>query len=157
MEENIVEIIEGLLNDEWIEDDAVCGDDAICGKTLCGYEDAPGVTPQILRQWNPKRVDFAKEDAMMLYETSGLMKEPGDLTYFSENVTGFVSLDIRTVNSEARFKALYTEIERIRKFKRKNPHADYDRWDFIRKTLFHRPLSWRAVVDYKFLRANVAL
>ena len=137
VEENVVEIIEDLLDTNW---------------------NAGNVTkPQILIQWNPKRVDFGKEDGLILYETSGLAKEAGDLTYHTENITGFISVDIRTVNSEARFKALYTEIERIRKLKRKAPHTDYDRWDFIRKTLFHRPLSWRAVVDYKLSRANVAL
>lgn len=137
MEENVVEIIESLLDTNW---------------------NAENVTkPQILRQWNPKRVDFGKEDAVLLFETSALAKELGDLTYFSENVDGFISVDIRTVNSESRFKALYTEIERIRKLKRKAPHTDYDRWDFIHKTLFHRPLSWRAVVDYKLSKANVAL
>ena len=137
MEENVVDIIESLLDTNW---------------------NAGNVTkPQILIQWDPKRVDFGKEDGVILYETSALAKEPGDLTYHTENVTGFVSVDIRTVNSEARFIALYTEIERIRKLKRKAPHTDYDRWDFIHKTLFHRPLSWRAVIDYKLLRANVAL
>ena len=137
MEEDIVGIIEGLLDTNW---------------------NAGNVTkPQILIQWDSKRIDFGKEDGVIIYETSGLAKEPGDLTYHTENVTGLISVDIRTIDSEARFKALYTEIERIRKLKRKAPHADYDRWDFIRKTLFHRPLSWRAVVDYKLLRANVAL
>lgn len=157
MEENIVEIIEDILNNEWIEDNAICGDDAICGKTLCGYENALDVKPQILRQWNPKRVNLAKEDAVILYETSQFAKEPGDITYHTENVTGFVSVDIRTVNSEARFKALYTQIEAIRKMMRKAPHTDYDRWDFIRETLFHRPLSWRAVIDYKLSKANITL
>jgi hypothetical protein len=137
MEENVVEIIESLLDDNWNSYNVK--------------------KPQILRQWNPKRVDMAKDDAVILYETSGLMKEPGDLTYFSEDVNGFVSVDIRTVKSESRFKALYTEIERIRKLKRKNPHTDYDRWDFVRKTLFHRPLSWRAVVDYKLSKANQSI
>ena len=108
-------------------------------------------------QWNPKRVDFGKEDGLILYETSGLAKEPGDITYHTENIEGFISVDIRTINSEARFKALYTEIERIRKNVRKNPHTDYDRLDFIRKTLFHRPLSWRAVIDYKLSACNTIL
>lgn len=137
MEENVVEIIESLLDTYWDTDNVA--------------------KPQILRQWNPKRVDLATQDALLLYETSGLAKEPGDLTYFSENVTGFVSIDIRSITSESRFKALYAEIERIRKLYRKAPHTDYDRLDFIRKTLFHRPLSWRGVVDYKLSRVNVSL
>lgn len=156
MQENIVEIIEDLLNDEWAIE-AVCGDNALCGHVLCGYENDLDAIPQIFRQGNdPKRVDLATEDMVKIYEIN-FSKEPGDITYATEDIEGSVSVDVRTVNSEAQFKALYTEIERIRKFKRKNPHADYDRWDFVRKTLFHRPLSWRAVVDYKFLRANVAL
>lgn len=154
MEENIVSIIENILDTEWVESNAICGDDALCGDLICGVENPK---PRILRQWNPKRVDFAKEDGLILYETSGMMREAGDITYFSEDVTGFVSIDIRTITSEKQFDAIYDELERIRKLKRKNPHVDYDRWDFIRKTLFHRPLSWRGVVDYKLSRANVAL
>ena len=137
VEENVTAIIEDLLDTNWNAGNVV--------------------KPQILKQWNPKRVDLAKEDAVILYETSGLMKEPGDLTFHTENIEGYISVDIRTVNSESRFIALYTEIERIRTLKRKAPHTDYDRWDFIHKTLFHRPLNWRAVIDYKLLRANVAL
>lgn len=137
MEEDVVNIIESLLDTNW---------------------NAGNVTkPQILKQWNPKRVDFGKEDGVIIYETSGLAKEPGDLTYHTENVTGLISVDIRTINSGSRCKALYTEIERIRTLKRKAPHTDYDRWDYLRRTIFHRPLNWRAVIDYKLLRANVAL
>ena len=137
MKEDVVEIVQNLLDTNWNAGNCV--------------------KPQIICQWDSKRIDFGKEDGLILYETSGLAKEAGDITYHTENIEGFVSVDIRTVNSESRFKALYIEIERIRKLNRKAPHTDYDRWDFIRKTLFHRPLSWRAVVDYKLSRANVAL
>jgi len=136
-EENVVEIIESLLNTNWNTENVA--------------------KPTILRQWDPKRVDLRNQDVLLIYETAGLTREQADITYSYEDGEGFISVDIRTVVSEARFKALYAEIERIRKLKRKDPHTDWDRWDYIRRQLFHRPKSYRAVVDYKLVKYDETL
>lgn len=136
-EEDIVSIIEAILNANW--------------------NPATVPLPTIIAQWDDKRVDLRAGDLILIYETSGLMKEQGDLCYNTEDKTGFISLDIRTTESEVRFNLLYGEVERIRKLKRRDPHADWDHLDFIRKTLFHRPGSWRGVVDYRLVKWNEPL
>ena len=136
-EEDIVSIIESLVDTNW------------------NTENCP--KPSIIAQWDEKRVDLRAGDLILIYETSGLVKTIGDLAYNTEDKNGFISLDIRTVETEARWKALYTEVERIHKAKRRKPHTDWDLWDFVRKTLFHRPGSWRGVVDYKLVKWNETL
>lgn len=136
-EEDIVSIIEAILNANW--------------------NPATVPLPTIIAQWDDKRIDLRAGDLILIYETSGLMKEQGDLCYNTEDKTGFISLDIRTTESEVRFNLLYGEVERIRKLKRRDPHADWDHLDFIRKTLFHRPGSWRGVVDYRLVKWNEPL
>mgnify|MGYP001106203588 CR=1 FL=1 len=136
-EEDIVGIVELMLNTDWITENVA--------------------KPTIIAQWDEKRVNLRSGDLILIYETSGLSKEQGDLTYSTEDKTGLVSLDIRTVMSKARFNALYTEVERVRKAARKAPHADWDILNFVRRTLFHRPGSWRGVVDYRLEKYNEAL
>jgi len=136
-EEDIVGIVEAILNTNWNGDNVT--------------------KPQILAQWDEKRVDLRAADLVLIYETSGLTKQQGDLAYNTEDKQGFISLDIRTTESEARWNALYTEVERIRKLKRRDPHTDWDHLDFIRKTLFHRSGSWRGVIDYQLTKWNEAL
>lgn len=136
-EEDIVSIIEAILNANW--------------------NPATVPLPTIIAQWDDKRIDLRAGDLILIYETSGLMKEQGDLCYNTEDKTGFISLDIRTTESEVRFNLLYGEVERIRKLKRRDPHADWDHLDFIRKTLFHRPGSWRGVVDFRLVKWNEPL
>jgi len=136
-EEDVVGIIESILNANWNEETVT--------------------KPTIIAQWDEKRVDLRAADLILIYETSGMPKTPGDLAYNTEDKSGFVSLDIRSVVSEARWKALYAETERIRKAKRRQPHTDWDILQFVRKTLFHRPGSWRGVVDYKLEKWNEAL
>ena len=136
-EENIVSIIREILDDNW------------------NAGNAP--KPEIIAQWDEKRVDLAASDVILIYETSGLMKQMGDLAYNTEDKQGFLSLDIRTTESEDRWDALYGEVERIRKAKRRDPHTDWDHLDFVRKTLFHRPRSWRGVIDYQLIKWNEAL
>jgi len=105
-EEDVVGIIESILNANWNEETVT--------------------KPTIIAQWDEKRVDLRAADLILIYETSGLMKSPGDLAYNTEDKNGFVSLDIRTVVDEERWKALYAEVERIRKVKRRQPHTDWD-------------------------------
>jgi|GEM_PF-1495298 len=136
-EEDVVGIIESILNANWNEETVT--------------------KPTIIAQWDEKRVDLRAADLILIYETSGLMKSPGDLAYNTEDKNGFVSLDIRTVVDEERWKALYAEVERIRKVKRRQPHTDWDILQFVRKTLFYRPGSWRGVIDYWFLVYNEPL
>ena len=135
-EEDIVGIVESILDTDWIAENVA--------------------KPTIIAQWDEKRVNLRSGDLILIYETS-FTKEQGDLTYSTEDKTGIISLDIRTVESEARYNALYAEVERIRKAARKDPHADWDILNFVRKTLFHRPKSWRGVVDYRLEKYNEAL
>jgi len=136
-EEDITHIIETVLTANW--------------------NPATVPLPTIIAQWDEKRVDLRAGDLILIYETSGLMKAQGDLAYNTEDKSGFISLDIRTTESEARWKALYAEVERIRKAKRRDPHTDWDHLDFIRRTLFHRAGSWRGVIDYGLVKWNEPL
>lgn len=140
MNEDVVGITVALLEDNW---------NALNVTT-------PGVIAAIE---NHKRLDLGNKDAIVVYDTGPTMRERGDISYASEDFNSFVSIDIRTVVDKTRLEALWTEVNRIRVLKRKDPHTDW-------QTLYHMGRTpridksvglWRYVVDWRYLSRKVLL
>jgi hypothetical protein len=140
MEEDVVSITVSLLDTNW-------------NASNC-------VKPQIIAPIEQyKQVDLADGDVILIYDTGPSMRAKGDILYSTEDFDSFVSIDIRTVASKSRLNALWTEVNRIRVLKRKDPHTDWHSIHHLRRTpLINKSVGlFRYVVDWRFVARKVAL
>ena len=140
MEEDTVSIATSLLDTNWNSDNCV--------------------KPQIIAPIEQyKRIDLSDGDAILLYDTGPSMRAKGDIFYEHEDFDSFVSIDIRTVASKTRLNALWTEVNRIRVLKRKDPHTDWQTLYHLRRTpLINKNVGlFRYVVDWRFVARKVSI
>ena len=140
MNEDVVSIAVDLLDTTWNADNCV--------------------KPQIIAPIEQyKRVDLVEGDAILVYDTGPSMRAKGSIFYDHEDFNSFVSIDIRTVASKTRLNALWTECNRIRVLKRKDPHADWHTLYHLRRTpLINKSVGlFRYVLDWRFVARKVSL
>lgn len=77
-----------------------------------------GTRPGCVLQWEAKQI---RGDKLVFLHYADSTKEKFDLFYAAEAHKSFVMVRIATYESETRYNTIYTELERIRKAKRKDP------------------------------------
>lgn len=99
----------------------------------------------------PPHIDLSSNDWVFVYSRRPTTKQIASVSYLTETMEGFVTVDIRTDVSHAQSDLMYYEVERLRIANKTDPIVGWHTWEYLEAiNLSDRVRGWyRIVIDYK--------